>query len=366
MNARVLCILALLCGTAWASDPPVWNHPTSDRVVGSAAYFDCQTPSTFTGTSAYMKLWVGGIPVALNHGQNRLSAVIPNPTPGTENVYQVVCQYSPDDVTAIDSLQLNITFGDTAPADNKERANLENVLWSAVAGCGSPCGPVSNPMNNFDSTAGNTVAGTGNSQFVQGTEGTIAFEDEFWFKKRCETVPLPSVWIYDFWVKQTTLPRALEWGVSQVSNGVNYRLAFQANYADPNSPFWTYFVPDGNNPDGSTGAWAARSAMPAGFPPPPTFIGVSGNNGFTHIYFIGHPAGTTVVVDAIQIGEADGNKGTENSAHVIGNTVPAYTMSSNGGCSSPIWNLQSAQIDMDSTDTTDKMWMDQVTYRFQP
>ncbi|HZI57861.1 MAG TPA: hypothetical protein VFF39_13855 [Verrucomicrobiae bacterium] len=55
MKAMLTLIVALAYSGAFASDPPVWNRPTHDISVGTAAYLDCQTPSTFTGTGADMQ-----------------------------------------------------------------------------------------------------------------------------------------------------------------------------------------------------------------------------------------------------------------------------------------------------------------------
>jgi hypothetical protein len=371
MKARFLSlVVTLLCGTTFASDPPVWNRPTTDITVGSAAYFDCQTPSTFAGTAAYMKLWVGGQAVALNHNQNRLAAAIPIPSNGA-GAYTAVCQYSIDGVSGIDSSQLTITYGDTTPSDNKERTNLENIVWRADPGCNdSSCQGVSSPTNNLDTNPANTATGSGNSQFFQGSwDGLKTFEDEDWSKKRCEDVPLPGTWIYDFWVRQASVPHALEWGISQAQGSTKYRMAFQANYVGDSTssvPYWRYFIPDPTDTGGSKGQWSSRSQMPASFPQPSNFT-TGTNTGFTHVYFVGHPiAGPQVVIDAIQIGEANGHSGTENSAMIIDRTVPAYTSATNGGCTNPIWNLQSGQIDLDGSHTSDTMWMDEVAIRFQP
>jgi len=351
--------VASLSEPALAADPPVWNRPTSDTTVGSVAYFDCQTPATFTGTAVYMKLWVGGTAVALNHGRNRLAAAIPKP-PGT---YSTVCQYSIDGMSGIDSVAISTTYGNSAAA----RTKLENVDWSQTGGCGgTTCGPIPGATDTFDTAAADTHDGNDGSRSFEGTwSGSPAFQDEDWFKKRCEDVPLPGAWIFDFWVRQTDVPRALEWGISHVDgNNVKYRMAFQANYAaSPN--VWKFFTPDGADPGGSGGNWTPTALQPT------TFTGVAENNGFTHVYFVGHPSTgsggvPTATIDAIQIGEANGVKATENSATILDVEVPAYTNASNGGCASPVWNLQSTQIDLDSGHTHDKMWLDEVGLHFQP
>lgn len=359
MKSVLLFALALLCSTAFASDPPVWNKPTGNISVGAVAYFDCQTPSTFTGTAAYMKLWVGGNAVALNHNLNRLAAVIPMPA-GT---HSAVCQYSVDGLTGINSATLNITYG-----NGNERLNLENNAWSQTAGCSGSCGGIADATNNLDSNANDTESGSGSSRsFFGSKDGSFSFEDEDWFQKRIENVSLPSAWIYDFWVRQAAVPRGLEWGISHCdSNHVKYRMAFQANYVNTPSPIWRYFTPNGSDPSGSGGSWTDTALQP----PPFTNSDTDPNNGFTHVYFVGHPAtgssGAVVVIDAIQIGEGLGTQ-PGNAATVLNVQVPAYTQTtSNCTAGTGQWNLQSAQIDLDSSHTSDTMWLDEISLHFQP
>jgi hypothetical protein len=361
MKSVFLLLAVFLCSNAFASDPPVWNRPTTNITVGSVAYFDCQTPSTFTGTAAYMKLWVGGTAVALNHQLNRLGAAIPMP-PGT---YSVVCQYSIDGVSGINSATLSITYGDST----KDRLNLENSAWSQTAGCsGSTCGSIADATNSLDSNANDTQSGSGSSRAFSGSkDASFSFEDEDWFQKRLENVSLPGAWIYDFWVRQSAVPRGLEWGISHCSSSaVKYRMAFQANYAATPNPIWRYFTPTRTDPKGSGGSWTDTTFQAENF----TGAATDPNHGFTHVYFIGHPSsdasGATVVIDAIQIGEGMGSL-PGNAAQILGVSVPAYTATTSN-CTSGTgqWNLQSTQIDLDGTHTGDTMWLADVGLHFQP
>ena len=360
MKSVLLLVVFLLSSAAFASDPPVSNQPTVNISVGTIAYFDCQTPSTFTGTAAYMKLWVNGTAVALNHNLNRLAAVIPMPA-GT---YPAVCQYSTDGVTGINSATLNITYGSTG----SDRLNLENSAWSQTSGCSGSCGGIADAANSLDSNAGDTESGSGSSRQFSGTkDASFSFEDEDWFQKRIENVSLPSVWIYDFWVRQANLPRALEAGISHCdSNHVKYRMAFQADYSASPNPIWRYFTPTGSDPNGSGGSWTGTTLQAPQFTNP----GTDPNNGFTHVYFAGHPStgssGPVVVIDAIQIGEGMGSL-PGNAATILNVQVPAYTQTtSNCTAGTGQWNLQSVQFDLDSSHTTDTMWLDQVSLHFQP
>ena len=359
MRSVLLLTIALACTNVFASDPPVWNQPTSNISVGSAAYFDCQTPSTFTGTAAYMKLWVGGTAVALNHNLNRLAAVIPMPA-GT---HSAVCQYSTDGLTGINSSTLNITYG-----TGNERLNLESSAWSQTSGCSGTCGGIADAANSLDSNPSDTQSSSGSSRAFSGTkDASFSFEDEDWFQKRIENVALPSVWIYDFWVRQSNVPRGLEAGISHCdSNHVKYRMAFQANYVATPTPIWRFFTPNRTDPNGSGGSWTDTSIQVPQFTNPNT----DPNNGFTHVYFVGHPStdssGAIVVIDAIQMGEGSGTT-PGNAATILNVQVPAYTQTtSNCTASTGQWNLQSAQIDLDGTHTTDTLWLDDVAVRFQP
>jgi hypothetical protein len=73
-----------------------------------------------------------------------------------------------------------------------------------------------------------------------------------------------------------------------------------------------------------------------------------------------------VVIDAIQVGEGSGTT-PGNAATILNVQVPAYTQTtSNCTAGTGQWNLQSAQIDLDSSHTTDTLWLDDVAVRFQP
>jgi hypothetical protein len=361
MRPPLFCIcLYLYCGLAFAADPPVWTQPSSGVTVGSFAYFDCKTPATFTGTAAYMKLWVGGTAKALNHGSNRLGAVVPM----SAGTYAAVCQYSIDGVNGIDSVALTITYGD----GSKEKLNLENSDWTEIAGCNdATCGPVAGHTDVTD-TGSNTWNGSGTSRKFPGTwDGTFKFEDEDWYQKRLESVSLPAVWIYDFWIRQSRLPRAVEFGISQCDgNHTKYRMAFQAEYATSN--VWNVFSPVASDPGGSAGTWVSTGLTA---PPPFTNPATDPNNGFSHVYFVGHPAfsgsSPVVVIDAIQIGAASGTSPGNAARTVNSLQVFAYTATtSNCTAGTGPWNLQSAQFDLDSTHNGDNMWLDQVSLHFQP
>jgi hypothetical protein len=360
MKSLLLLCVCVSCSLAFAADPPVWIRPSSGVTVGSFAYFDCKTPSTFTGTASYMKLWIGGTAKALNHSSNRLAAVVPM----ASGTYSAVCQYSIDGVSGIDSPTLSITYGDSS----KEKLNLENSDWTETAGCGgTDCGPVANHTDVTD-TGSNTWNGSGTSRKFPGTwDGAFTSEDEDWYQKRLESVSLPDVWIYHFWIRQSQLPRAVEFGISQCDgNHTKYRMAFQAEYASSN--VWNVFSPVASDPGGSAGTWVSTGlTAPPHFTNPPT----DPNNGFTHVYLVGHPSfsgsSPVVVIDAIQIGAAAGTS-PGNAAQVVNNLqVFAYTATtSNCTTGTGAWNLQSAQFDLDAMHNGDNMWLDQVSLQFQP
>jgi hypothetical protein len=202
-SALLFIIIVLACGISFASDPPVWNRPTGNINVGGAAYFDCQTPASFTGTAAYMKLWIGGNAVALNHNLNRLAAVIPM----SAGTYSAVCQSSTDGVTGINSATLNLTYG-----SGNERLNLENSAWSQTSGCSGSCGGIADASNSLDSNPNNTQSDSGSSRAFSGSkDGSFSFEDEDWFQKRIESVSLPNLWIFDFGCVSRTCPALCRW-----------------------------------------------------------------------------------------------------------------------------------------------------------
>jgi hypothetical protein len=362
MRKRVLLlIVSSFCTLAFASDPPVWNRPTSNITVSSSAYFDCQTPSSFNGTAAYMKLWVGGNAVALNHNLNRLAAVVPM----SSGAYSAVCQYSIDGVTGISGSTLTITYGDSA----LEYLDLQNSSWTQIAGCSGSCGGIGDATNTADSTASDTWDGSGTSrEFVGTKDASPSFEDEDWYQKRFVNMTLPDAWIYDFWLRQSSLPRALEFGISHCdASYIKYRMAFQADYVTTPNPIWNVFSPTATDIKGSDGVWTATTLQPPNFTNPDT----DPNHGFTHVFVVGHPStdgsgNPTVVIDALQLGAASGTS-PGNAAQIVNIAVAAYTEATNNcSSSSGQWNLQSAQLDLDTSHTSDAMWLDDVAFHFQP
>ncbi len=312
-----------------------------------------------TGTAAYMKLWVNGNAVALNHNLNRLGAVIPM----ASGTYPVVCQYSIDGTTGINSSALEITYGDSS----LEYLDLQNTSWTAIAGCsGSGCEGIGVKSQN---TSSDTWDGTGTSREFSGTDNGTTNEDEDWYQKRAVNMSLPDAWIYDFWLTQSTVPHALEFGISDCyensnSQYIKYRMAFQADYFD-NPSVWKVFSPTATDQGGSAGTWTATNLQPPDFTTGP-------NNGFTHVFFAGHPStdgegNPTVVIDAIQIGAGSGTS-PGNAGQIVNIAVDAYTDASEN-CAADQggqFNLQSAQLDLDTTYTSDTFWMDDVAFHFQP
>jgi hypothetical protein len=151
------------------------------------------------------------------------------------------------------------------------------------------------------------------------------------------------------------LPRAFEWGFTQWFNGLNYRMAFQADYA---SSAWRVYDPIG-------GAWVSTNVTLSQAPIP--------TNQFKRIYLVGHPYtnGTSerVSFDAIQIGEcttapcADTDTDPVRPVPISPNkNVGAFSES----CFGSEGNSQSLQIDLDSTLTSGKVWTDKYWVHLEP
>ena len=351
-----LLLAATIILSVCSASASVWNYPQNGATVGNPTLFDCTAPVT----PNYMKLWINGSSTSIwtVHNTNRMVIVydLPNGT------YTMDCQYN-DGTTHDNFITITVTNNlyDTGQVDDDPFTNT-SPNWEETPGCSSPC-----TQANANSVLDTTKSTDGQSREFFGTlaSGGGSFQDAFFYEKRCGGTAVigkaAGHYMVNVNVEEGSQPRAFEFGFTQWFGGRNYRMAFQADYADGT---WRVYDPTGN-------AWHATNVTLAQAPIPTT--------GFKRLYLVGHPftdsgGNARTGVDLIQIGECT----TAPCADTDPDPIRPVAITSVAGepsnsvgtlaesCAGTEGNSQSLQLDLDTTRSSGEIWTDKYLIHLLP
>ncbi|HEY1527357.1 MAG TPA: hypothetical protein VGH51_14065 [Candidatus Angelobacter sp.] len=353
---RFLFLAATLILSVSSSSASVWNYPQDGATVGNPTLFDCSAPAT----ANYMKLWINGSSTSIwtVHNTNRLAFVyfLPNGT------YTMNCQYN-DGTTHDNLITITVTNNlyDANNVDDDPFTNT-NPNWEQTPGCSSPC-----TTPDFDTLLDTQKSTDGQSREFSASlhSGGGSFQDVFFYEKRCGGSAVigrkAGHYMVNVNVEEGSTPRAFEFGFTQWFGGRNYRMAFQADYADG---VWRAYDPAGN-------AWHSTNVTLTQAPIPTTE--------FKRLFLVGHPftdsgGNERTAVDLIQMGEcttapcADTDPDPIHAVAITSvsgepsTSVPTIT----GDCFGTEGNSQSLQLDLESSHGSSQIWTDKYLVHLLP